>query len=96
MTWHSASSQKCRLALLRRRILRSSRVQAKFLSGSLHTVAFKVEDPQANPDGYINRAYVHGRDIDIFRNDEQLLAIVGSTHGSAFFHRLSDPASSRP
>lgn len=66
-------------------------VQAKFLDGSLYTIGWKLEDPQANPDGYVNRAYVHGRNIDIFGNDEQLLAIVGSTHGNAFFARLSDP-----
>ncbi len=66
-------------------------VQGKFLDGSLHTVAFKIDDPKADPGGYINRAYVHGRSIDIFRNDEQLLAVVGSTHGNAFFTRLSDP-----
>ena len=66
-------------------------VQAKFLHGSLYTVAWKANDPNAAPEGYINRVYVHGQSIDIFGNDEQLLAIVGSTHGSAFFERLSDP-----
>ena len=66
-------------------------VQASFLDGSLYTVAFMIDDPKADPGGYINRAYVHGRNIDIFGNDEELLAVVGSTHGNAFFTRLSDP-----
>jgi hypothetical protein len=66
-------------------------VQAKFLDGSLYTISWKIDDPQAAPEGYINRAYVHGRDIDIFGNDNELLAIVASTHGNAFFTRLSDP-----
>ena len=70
-------------------IVRSA--QAKFLDGSLYTVAFKIDDPQADPGGYINRAYVHGRTIDIFGNDAELLSIVGSTHGNAFFTRLADP-----
>lgn len=66
-------------------------VQAMFLVGGLYTIGWKLEDPQANPDGYVNRACVRGRNVGIFGNDAQLLAIVGSTHGNAFSSRLSDP-----
>lgn len=80
---------KARTPLAKDLAIRS--VQAKFLDGSLYTISWLMDDPKADPGGYINRAYVHGRQIDIFGNDEELLAVVGSTHGNAFFTRLSDP-----
>lgn len=65
-------------------------VQAKFLKGGLYTVGFIVPT-QDGPTPFTNRAYVHGRDIDVYGFDEQLLAIVGATHSPTFFENVTDP-----
>jgi hypothetical protein len=67
-------------------------IQKRFLNGSLYTVTF---DGSANPEtgaplSYINRVYVHGRNMDVFGHDEALLNIVGATHTKNFSSLFSD------
>lgn len=71
--------------------LRIASVQHKFLDGSLYTVAFTGKDPEGTERDYINRAYVRKNSIDIYGFDDQLLAIVGATHGSGIGSLFSSP-----
>ncbi|BBK32654.1 hypothetical protein STHU_32880 [Allostella humosa] len=48
----------------------------QFLDGELYSVAFKEPDEK----GYLNRVYVHGSKMDLYRNDELLLSILGATY----------------
>lgn len=66
-------------------------VQPKFLKGSLYTVGFDVIGKDGEQSNYVNRVYVHGRDIDVYGFDDQLLAIVGATHSDSFIEKLMTP-----
>jgi hypothetical protein len=68
---------------------RIKQTQDRFLDGKLYTVAFEHADQGTTE--FINRAYVHGKNIDIFGFDNELLAIVGTTHGTTFLRRAADP-----
>lgn len=71
--------------------LKIASVQSKFLDGSLYTVSFDGADQEDNVRSYINRVYVKGKSIDVYGFDDQLLAIVGATHGSGLLSSLSEP-----
>lgn len=65
-------------------------VQQRFLDGSLYTVGFEANNSEGVLSNYINRVYVHGPRIDVYGFDEQLLAIIGETHGRGLLERISD------
>lgn len=71
--------------------LKIASVQSKFLDGTLYTVSFDVEDNDGDIKSFINRVYVKGRSIEVYGFDDQLLAIVGATHGSGILSSLSEP-----
>lgn len=71
--------------------LRIASVQHKFLDGSLYTISFISLGTDGNPAQYFNRAYVRKNNIDIYGFDDQLLAIVGATHGSGIGNLFSSP-----
>lgn len=70
-------------------------VQTKFLNGSLYTVSFEAPAPPPAAAGetliYTNRAYVRGKQIEIYGFDDQLLAIVGATHDQGWWAYFSKP-----
>lgn len=53
----------------------------QFLDGQLYSVSFKA------PDGkdYWSRVYAHGKKMDLYRNDELLLSILGATYSRSAF-----------
>ncbi|UWR34486.1 hypothetical protein K3759_05180 [Sulfitobacter sp. W027] len=65
-------------------------VQNRFLDGSLYTVGFDWEQ-QGVTTSVINRVYVHGKSVDVYGFDEQLLAIVGATHGRGITNFIKSP-----
>ena len=69
---------------------RIKQTQDRFLDGKLYTVAFEQADQGSTE--FINRAYVHGKKIDVFGFDGELLAIVGATHGTTLLRRAADPS----
>ncbi|WP_432284809.1 hypothetical protein SLT36_24380 [Aminobacter sp. BA135] len=66
-------------------------VQSKFLKGSLYTISFTSVGAAGVEGSFINRVYVHGRSIDVYGFDEQLLAIVGATHDIGVFDKIVEP-----
>lgn len=68
-------------------------VQQKFLKGSLYTVSFEGVAHDGDTPTFFNRVYVHGKNVDVYGFDEHLLAIVGATHDSSVWSRLTEPKS---
>lgn len=71
--------------------LRILSVQHRFLDGSLYTVGFTGMNETGDDIHYVNRAYVRKNNIEVFGFDDQLLAIVGATHGNSWGSLFSQP-----
>lgn len=71
--------------------LRIVSVQNKFLDGALYTVSFTTNNLDGADVSYINRAYVRKSSVEIYGFDDQLLAIVGATHGNGIGILFSSP-----
>ncbi|AUQ55171.1 hypothetical protein [Phaeobacter inhibens] len=67
-------------------------VQSKFLNGALYTVSFDLPGGEGDEtNNYLNRVYVHGRNIEVYGHDWELLAIVGATHDLGWLGYFSRP-----
>ncbi|KQY18170.1 hypothetical protein ASE23_15745 [Rhizobium sp. Root73] len=69
--------------------LKIQHVQPRFLKGSLYTVSFDILQADGETTNYVNRVYVHGRSIDVYGFDDQLLAIVGETHTDSWIDKIT-------